>query len=583
MKSILNRKRSHEEENPVQSQWRRRDAFNSSPFESVSRLSQHTGDYPVGGALVIPRENTGRMSAPSIMVGKSVISPPTQDQHDDHFPELKSSFRHTQQPQQHLLQSSDRTAVSSTTHEYVVEPDKEFANHELPGPIGTNPVPPAEAGGLISCPSGCKSQECSSTRALTRQLAAELPLIESRAGVLSQPGPHLPSPPPGSQTNDTKDILLQALAIEQRTDLKLRELLYHSSSHDLDIISSQPLDIPAVMKRGSPHSSEREEQPFSNRQSTTPHHGRSDFGSTVASSDQNRSYPYSVDGVAMPNLPNITATSGSVFFGPQSSGQISQPSRPGVLPAPSSLNAINQSQIPSYSPPSAVVHNPTQSSHLQDLQHQVSVKTLAFQTLQREYDSLIQKLERQQIKCTTLEKKFEVSDVEINTLLDEKEKMQAQIASLETQVEELQQSRDDTRSELVANGAQYMRIVEMANRLQNQGAEDKKRWEAEKAELQQRIRVLEEAMVTGPDPQDSSRIPNTVIHGVGESPAISSSAIETLNVLRNEVGRLRLRTTTLETALYTMRDETATIQEAAKKLAQSGAKIENVTKDVLSE
>jgi chromosome segregation ATPase len=244
--------------------------------------------------------------------------------------------------------------------------------------------------------------------------------------------------------------------------------------------------------------------------------------------------------------------------------------------------------LPSISPSSPAVQSSAQATHLQDLQHQISVKTLAFQTLQREYDSLLQKLERQRTKCATLEKKFEVSDVEINSLLEEKERLNAQVAMLESQVEELQQSRDETRKQLVANGAQYMRIMEMANRLQAQGADDKRRWETEKAELQQRIKVLEEAMVTGtqrPTPYTdegahSSSLP--IIQGHTEAPSpSSSSSTETIKVLRAEIGRLRLRTQGLETALQTMREESVAIQDAAKSLMKSGGKIDNAAQGAM--
>jgi septal ring factor EnvC (AmiA/AmiB activator) len=243
------------------------------------------------------------------------------------------------------------------------------------------------------------------------------------------------------------------------------------------------------------------------------------------------------------------------------------------------MSIPNIANIPSFSPPSAAAQTSAQATHLHDLQHQVSVKTLALQTLQREYDSLLQKLERQRTKCATLEKKFEVSDVEINSLTDEKERLNAQVAMLEAQVEELQQSRDETRKQLVDNGAQYMRILEMANRLQAQGAEDKKRWESEKADLRQRIKVLEEAMVTGtarPTPfaatAASSALPSIVeTHMAAQEPA---SSTETIRVLRAEIGRLRLRTQGLETALQTMKGESVAIQEAAKVLMESGGKIE---------
>jgi predicted nucleic acid-binding Zn-ribbon protein len=225
---------------------------------------------------------------------------------------------------------------------------------------------------------------------------------------------------------------------------------------------------------------------------------------------------------------------------------------------------------------------------MQDLQHQISVKTLAFQTLQCEYDSLLQKLERQRTKCATLEKKFEVSDVEINSLTDEKERLQTQVATLETQVEGLQQSRDEARHQLVANGAQYMRIMEMANRLQGQGAEDKKKWEAEKIGMEQRIRLLEEAMVTGaeqtPSEADNSSCASpgvfSVVHS-HKSVTPSASQSETINVLRAEVGRLRSRTQTLETALQTMRTESISIQIAAQQLVESGGRLEGVAQGTL--
>jgi chromosome segregation ATPase len=240
------------------------------------------------------------------------------------------------------------------------------------------------------------------------------------------------------------------------------------------------------------------------------------------------------------------------------------------------------------SPPSAAGQTSAQSAHLQDLQHQISVKTLAFQTLQREYDSLLQKLERQRTKCATLEKKFEVSDVEINSLTDEKEKMQVQVTTLESQVEELQQSRDEARRQLIANGAQYMRIMEMANKLQGQGADDKKKWEAERHELEQRIRVLEEAMVTGHEHASSeTENPSSASPGIpsiilAHSPATSNvSQTETINVLRAEVGRLRSRTQTLEAALHTMRRESISIQAAARQLVDSGSVLENVAQSTV--
>jgi uncharacterized tellurite resistance protein B-like protein len=268
--------------------------------------------------------------------------------------------------------------------------------------------------------------------------------------------------------------------------------------------------------------------------------------------------------------------------------QAPQPVRSNILPSPSSLNYPNAPNLLSISSPSITGQRSAQSAHLQDLQHQISVKTIAFQTLQREYDSLLHKLERQRTKCATLEKKFEVSDVEINSLTEEKERMNLQVATLETQVEELQRSRDEARRLLIDNGTQYMRIMEMANRLQGQGAEDKKKWETEKTEMEQRIRLLEEAMVTGAG-QAPSEVENNPHASSGEHSLVhpprsttpNAPQSETINVLRAEVGRLRSRNQTLETALQTMRRESTFIQTAARQLVESSGKLEGVAQDTL--
>jgi chromosome segregation ATPase len=204
---------------------------------------------------------------------------------------------------------------------------------------------------------------------------------------------------------------------------------------------------------------------------------------------------------------------------------------------------------------------------------------------------LLQKLERQRRKSATLEKKFEVSDAEINSLTDERERLQSQVTSLENQVEELQQTRDEARSQLVANGTQYMRILEMANRLQTQSAEDKKRWEAEKSGLEQRIRILEEAMVTGNTGNEESSMganddvgsntPALTTFSHPTSPPSTTSLAETVNVLRAEIGRLRSRNQNVEAALQSVRMESVYLQAAAKQLAESSGKIEKAAKDAI--
>jgi predicted nuclease with TOPRIM domain len=155
-----------------------------------------------------------------------------------------------------------------------------------------------------------------------------------------------------------------------------------------------------------------------------------------------------------------------------------------------------------------------QAAHLKDLQHQLSVKTLAMQTLQHDHDALIQKLERQRIKCATLEKKFAVSDSEICALSNDKDRLELHVEILEKQIEKLNADRDEARKASAASSAQYLMIVEMAGRLQGKAlsngdassasssssgvvAEDGKPWGKEREGLLKRIADLEATVVVG--------------------------------------------------------------------------------------
>ncbi|KAF2838011.1 hypothetical protein M501DRAFT_937094 [Patellaria atrata CBS 101060] len=260
------------------------------------------------------------------------------------------------------------------------------------------------------------------------------------------------------------------------------------------------------------------------------------------------------------------SSSASAFLPQQSPLMASQQSGR-MLPSPTSIN-FPHSQLPPLASPHASAH----SVHLQDLQHQVSIKTLALQTLRSEYDSLLQKLERQRTKCATLEKKFEVTDVEINSLTDERERLQAQVISLEAQVEDLQKSRDEAKRQLVTNGAQYMKIVDMANQLQAKCADDRRKWAIEKEALDEKIRGLEDAMVAGV----TGREPTTADDAQPSAP--SSGAIRVLKV---EIARLRAKNQMMDLALKTMKEECHTMQVTLQAVVNSGQKIQQAADTVI--
>ncbi|KAF2651626.1 hypothetical protein K491DRAFT_86223 [Lophiostoma macrostomum CBS 122681] len=494
-----------------------------------------------------------------------------------------------------VFQQSKRPRHASDS-EAEVHPDTLDSHSTLPS-IGTNAGQPSfsidptshAAGSVSCCSADCNGNACSRTRSLIRRLATELTSLDAGVRAALHKEHQSSIELPEFDIVNTEDSLQWALERVRWNNMHLREYLDDSAAYSPDPSSLQP-DPTAKMRRAQ-QQPEREEQSPPMRHYAGPASGYSGFTHVSPVHEDTRRNLQGNDYTPIAGSPHHTASSsGSVFAPPRSPMQAPQVSRPYMLPSPSSMNfpaAMNQ--VPT-SPPNTAAQSSAQSAHLQDLQHQVSIKTLAFQTLQREYDSLIQKLERQRTKCATLEKKFEVSDVEINTLTDEKEKLQSQVSALERQAEELQQSRDEARRQLVANGAQYMRIMEMANRLQAQSADDKKRWESEKSELEQRIRLLEEAMVTGQSIIEQSNTVTATSHSPSMTPtqqsqltsSDSNTSTETMNVLRAEIGRLRTRTQTLEAALQAMKNESISIQLAVKQLIDSGGKIEQAVESITS-
>ncbi|KAI9891786.1 MAG: hypothetical protein M1814_002351 [Vezdaea aestivalis] len=142
------------------------------------------------------------------------------------------------------------------------------------------------------------------------------------------------------------------------------------------------------------------------------------------------------------------------------------PTTPSLAPLPPLNTTTNSAML-----------SPT-ATHIQDLQHKVSTKTLALQSLQQEHDHLLAALSRAQSRCSTLERKFQASDDEITNLSDERTKLSVSVEALEGQVESLLEARDEARKQSVVNGGQYMKIMSMASKLEAQAATDKRKWKS---------------------------------------------------------------------------------------------------------
>ncbi|MCJ1378212.1 hypothetical protein MMC17_001308 [Xylographa soralifera] len=159
------------------------------------------------------------------------------------------------------------------------------------------------------------------------------------------------------------------------------------------------------------------------------------------------------------------------------------------LPSPSSLNFSSSQILPPLSPSYMGSKSP-HTAHLQELQHQLSTKSLAHQILQGEHDKLLAAYSRSQTRCATLDKKSQVSDNEINNLVEDRIRLQTQVDALEVQVDALQQSKDEAQKQSVASGSQYMQIMGMSSRLQAQAAADLKKWKSDRDDWQKEKEFL---------------------------------------------------------------------------------------------
>ncbi|KAL6247981.1 hypothetical protein RBB50_005329 [Rhinocladiella similis] len=270
---------------------------------------------------------------------------------------------------------------------------------------------------------------------------------------------------------------------------------------------------------------------------------------------------------------------------PQPHDQIVPPLT-GQSPHPSSTSSLFTAQSPTQSQPSTrtlpsppggpyprtassgsaqyspITSQSAHSSHLQDLQHQISTKTLALQTLQREHDQLLAAFSRSQIRCTALDKKAQVSDHEIITLTEDKIRLQQQVDVLEAQVHELTKARDEVTQQSTADGAQWRQIMAMSSQLQIKGAEDARRfkaerdaWDEERVALQTRIEELEAG---------KNRLPEKKVGSGSTTPVASDSilASDSVEMLRQEIVRLRRRCVDLELKLQELAGEAEQIDNA---------------------
>ncbi|MCJ1420062.1 hypothetical protein MMC32_006419 [Xylographa parallela] len=252
------------------------------------------------------------------------------------------------------------------------------------------------------------------------------------------------------------------------------------------------------------------------------------------------------------------------------------------LPSPSSLNFPSSQILPPLSPSFMGSKSP-HTAHLQELQHQLSTKSLAHQILQGEHDKLLAAYSRSQTRCATLDKKSQVSDNEINNLMEDRIRLQAQVDAFEVQVDELQQSKDEAQKQSVASGSQYMQIMGMSSRLQAQAAADLKKWKSDRDDWQKEKEfLLNKVTIMETDAQGSTVPPaptppnftsskqaprgatvEATKTNVDPGDVLMSSSVE---VLRAEILKLREGSREAETSLQSWRTDSLHLEEILGKL-----------------
>ena len=253
------------------------------------------------------------------------------------------------------------------------------------------------------------------------------------------------------------------------------------------------------------------------------------------------------------------------------------------LPSPSSLHFPTPNPPPgnlasvgaSSSPPTDVSSRltaPAHEIHLQDLQHQISQKTLALITLQREHDTLLSAYSRQQTRCITLDKKTQVSDNEINTLTEEKLRLQAQVESLDAQVEDLVRAKDEAHKQSVANSQQYMQIMAMSGKLQAKSAEEAKKWKAEREELEQeKVELMEKIKLLEEYGENTTNVKDISEMNIGSDEVLSLPPNAILDItdppmLRAEIRKLRGTIQEHEATIRQIKAETDEINRVTDSL-----------------
>ncbi|KAK4994496.1 hypothetical protein LTR66_005491 [Elasticomyces elasticus] len=166
---------------------------------------------------------------------------------------------------------------------------------------------------------------------------------------------------------------------------------------------------------------------------------------------------------------------------------------------------------------------PPTSTRLADLQHPVVPRSSAFDVLQHERVTLLQKLERQTKIAASNARRADTAESELNSLTIRNEDMGDELKALESRLEESERKRSKETEAWRREREQWGRMLAMNGRLLQKSGEEKKKWRIQEMELLSRINTLQHAAT----PQGRERVEDNVLN-ISRCPYVGTSSTEAL-------------------------------------------------------
>lgn len=259
-----------------------------------------------------------------------------------------------------------------------------------------------------------------------------------------------------------------------------------------------------------------------------------------------------------------------------------------ALPSPSSM-AYPSTAVPSFPPTiqsfgspteshqrTASTHTPSTNSvtsaHIADLQHQVTLKSLGLRSLEAEYASLLQKLQRERVKSQTIEKKTSVADQEVNDLTSKNEELTEHVKTLEAQVEGLEEKRELERVEVAKDKEQWGRMLDMSGRIQAKHSEERQKLKDENDDLIRLISDREGQPTPSSGQEGSSFTTTSLLRHMEGSKIKPKDGFDDVTALKRNIEELTSRNLSLRSVLTSLQSQSESIDETVRSFAEATRK-----------